>query len=130
MLALALAVVAISARARLEAGPDITVLGYPLPKLCQWKGLLGVECAGCGLTHSFVAIAHGEVARAFAHHRVGPWLFVLLALQIPYRALVLARPDWEARWGRHAGWGWWIAVALMGYAIAAWAVNGAFWASP
>jgi hypothetical protein len=35
-----------------------------LPYTCPAKGLLGVPCATCGMTHAFVALAHGDLAAA------------------------------------------------------------------
>ncbi len=62
---------------------------WPLPPLCWSKELLGVSCPGCGLTRSFVHIAHGRFATAFLTHRLGPLLFAIVLLQIPYRAAAL-----------------------------------------
>ncbi len=63
----------------------------PMPTLCMWKIATGVDCPGCGLTRCFVALAHGDLADAWRFHPVGIVLFVLLALQIPYRAIQLRR---------------------------------------
>lgn len=54
-----------------------------LPYLCPLKGLAGIPCATCGMTHAFVHLAHGDVALAFAASPLGAllaagaWLFAL-----------------------------------------------------
>jgi hypothetical protein len=63
--------------------------GWPLPELCQSKAYLGWECPGCGLTRSFVHLAHGDVAASLAVHRLGWLLALAVVLQIPYRAAAL-----------------------------------------
>jgi hypothetical protein len=64
--------------------------GWPLPEVCQSKVLLGIECPGCGLTRSFVHLAHGDVAASLAIHPLG-WLVALFVVaQIPYRLWAIA----------------------------------------
>ena len=62
---------------------------WPLPELCQSKSLLGWNCPGCGLTRSFIHLAHGNLAASLSVHRVG-WVLALgVVLQIPYRLWAL-----------------------------------------
>lgn len=50
------------------------------------------DCPGCGLTRSFIYLAHGDWRGSVAVHRFG-WLLALgVVLQIPYRMLVLWKP--------------------------------------
>jgi len=58
-----------------------------LPPICMSRGLLGITCPGCGLTRSFVAAAHGEFLSAIQMNPMGPVLFFLCCLQIPYRVI-------------------------------------------
>ena len=57
----------------------VPVLG--LPFTCPLKGLAGIPCATCGMTHAFVHLAHGDVTLAFAASPLGAllaagaWLF-------------------------------------------------------
>ncbi len=57
------------------------VLG--LPFTCPLKGLAGIPCATCGMTHAFVHLAHGHVALAVRASPLGAllaaaaWLFAL-----------------------------------------------------
>jgi hypothetical protein len=62
----------------------VPVLG--LPFICPLRGLAGIPCATCGMTHAFVHLAHGEVARAVqasplgALLAAGAWAFAVLDL--------------------------------------------------
>ena len=62
---------------------------WPIPSTCPSQVIFHVECPGCGLTRSFIFLAHGRWQEAFARHRVG-WLMALaVVLQIPYRLAAL-----------------------------------------
>jgi Protein of unknown function (DUF2752) len=58
------------------------VLGVPFT--CPLKGIAGIPCATCGMTHAFVHLAHGDVAAAFvasplgALLAAGAWLYAAL----------------------------------------------------
>jgi len=68
---------------------------WPLPSACFSKTQFHVDCPGCGLTRSFIHLAHGRLRESLESHRVG-WLMALaVVLQIPYRtaALLGRRPD-------------------------------------
>jgi hypothetical protein len=41
-----------------------------------------VDCPFCGMTRSFVALAHGEVFAAFRFHPAGPLLFAAMAVAL------------------------------------------------
>lgn len=56
-----------------------------LPGLCFSQAVLGVQCPGCGLTRSFVAFAHGRASEAVAFNPMGPFVFLVCLVQIPYR---------------------------------------------
>jgi Protein of unknown function (DUF2752) len=45
-----------------------------VPFTCPLKGIAGIPCATCGMTHAFVHLAHGEIARAFAASPLGALL--------------------------------------------------------
>jgi hypothetical protein len=67
----------------------LPVAALPLPPLCMSKELFGMDCPGCGLTRSFVHLAHGRWTESWQAHRLGWLLAALLLAQIPYRALRL-----------------------------------------
>jgi len=58
-----------------------------LPEVCTSRRILRVSCPGCGLTHSFVAVAHGEWKHAFHCNPMGPILFIICLVQLPYRLM-------------------------------------------
>lgn len=56
-----------------------------LPETCMSRRILNIPCPGCGLTRSFVAFSRGRIEEAFRFNAMGPFIYVLLLLQIPYR---------------------------------------------
>lgn len=65
----------------------------PVPETCGMQILFGRPCPGCGLTRSFIHLAHGDWRSSLAIHRIG-WLVALLVVcQIPYRLLALWKPE-------------------------------------
>lgn len=42
------------------------------PTLCPLRLITGLPCPGCGLTRSWIAAAHGELADAFSYNFFGP----------------------------------------------------------
>jgi Protein of unknown function (DUF2752) len=70
------------------------------PPICPFKLMFGIPCPGCGLTHSFCALAHGHLAAAVQFHALGPVLFVVFALALPifaYQAITRRRVTWFNR---------------------------------
>ena len=78
----------------LEVRPDQRVAlhglaEYPLPHLCSSRAFWGFECPGCGLTRSFIHLAHGRWQAASDVHPLG-WLVAAAVLaQFPYRLMAL-----------------------------------------
>ena len=95
----------------------LSLFGYRWPFYCWLHETLGIKCALCGLSRSFSTLAHGDIHAALQFHRLGPAVFALFCLQIPYRLYALAlrpRPV-NARLRRaHAG-----LVALVATAVLA-----------
>jgi len=95
VLLISLAIVAASLLLRVTDDRQGLALGSPganrLPGMCLTRAIARIDCPGCGITRSFVAAAHGDLASAFALHRLGPALFLLVLVQIPLRAYALAR---------------------------------------
>jgi len=60
-----------------------------LPPLCGSRILFGVECPGCGLTRSFVALGAGDIQQSLRFNRVGWLLALAVVAQIPYRIFAL-----------------------------------------
>jgi hypothetical protein len=61
----------------------------PLPPLCTAHSWFGVKCPGCGLTRSFIHLAHGDWSASWHTHHVGWVLALAVLLQIPYRIIGL-----------------------------------------
>lgn len=86
-----------------------------LPILCGSRFLFGLDCPGCGLTRSFVALADGDWEASYTYHRVGWLLFLAVLLQIPYRTYRLWRLRTEVaepKWPRY--FGYLLIVSLIG----------------
>jgi hypothetical protein len=66
-------------------------LNIPLPELCLMRRMTGLGCPGCGMTRCFISLAHGDWAAAWSYNPAGLFLFVVVALQIPYRSWQLWR---------------------------------------
>lgn len=82
------------------SGGVATSDGTPLGALCWLHAAFGVDCPMCGMTRSFVALAHGEVAAAFRFHPAGPLLFVAmvaLVVGVAVTAVRRTRPLVERR---------------------------------
>lgn len=45
--------------------------------ICGFKNLTGLPCPGCGLAHSFCALAKGHILSAFEYNALGPVLFII-----------------------------------------------------
>lgn len=90
-----IAVIAASVMLEVNGAGRVCVPGFrdrPLPESCPSWTLFKTPCPGCGLTRSFIHLAHGDVAASLARHRIGVLLFALVAVQIPYRVLALRHP--------------------------------------
>lgn len=54
--------------------------GAPMGVSCMSRAFLDVDCPFCGMTRSFVALAHGNVRAAFGFHAAGPLLFAAMVV--------------------------------------------------
>lgn len=81
---------------------------------CLSKTLLGLDCPGCGLTRSFVSLAHGRWEESWRFHRVGGPFFAALLFQFPWRARRLWRQrPYAPPMRRLAGAGGWMLLAAL-----------------
>lgn len=93
MLAISLPVIGLSFLLYLD-GPTHVVIPWfdmPLPPSCGMQQVLGLDCPGCGLTRSFIALAHGDLNASLAFNPGGFLVFGLALFQIPYRIAQLYR---------------------------------------
>lgn len=91
-----------------------------LPVLCWSRRLADVPCPGCGLTHAWVATAHGDFAAAFDAHFFGPLLFTAAVLWLLSRCTtrgraLLQRVQTSALSSRVTLWS--LACAWLGYSV-------------
>ncbi|MFT3830346.1 MAG: DUF2752 domain-containing protein [Opitutaceae bacterium] len=55
---------------------------------CPWRALTGLYCPGCGSTRALLALAHGDLPRAFTQN---PLLVLSLPLLLGWAAFALVR---------------------------------------
>lgn len=88
-----------------------------LPETCMSRQLFGSNCPGCGLTRSFIHLAHGNWQASMAVHRLGWMMAAATLLQFPYRISCL-------RHGRISPLGTrlpkWFGYTLIGSLVANW----------
>ena len=63
-----------------RSGDGLQLGGTPLGGLCLSRELLGLPCPFCGMTRSFVALMHFDVAAALFFHPCGPLLLLAYAV--------------------------------------------------
>jgi len=120
MLWLAIGTVAAALLLRVRPDQKVELMflqGWPAPELCQSRAWFGWECPGCGLTRSFIHLAHGDIAASLAVHPVGWLMALLVVLQIPYRLWAMRSADGQPL-GRLAPWI--VAWSLIVLLIASW----------
>jgi len=97
MLAISCAIVVCACLLRVSDDGERVVLSgpwaVPLPPTCLAREAFGIPCPGCGLTRSFVHLAHGHWRASWQSHRIG-WLLALATVaQLPYRLWAIRHPD-------------------------------------
>jgi hypothetical protein len=125
-LGLAVTVLGLSCVLNLAEGPlqvIIPGLNRPLPAICTMQLLFGMDCPGCGLTRSFISLAHGNWWDAMRFNPAGPLVFTLVALQIPYRVWQIRRlqrgqPEYSV-----GSWGSYLIYAVMIALLLQWALR-------
>lgn len=61
------------------------------PTTCLFRILTGLPCPACGMTRSWVHLAHGDVATAFEYNLFGPPGMAVAAGIVVYTAVALVR---------------------------------------
>src|SRR5437588_3628142 len=90
--------------------------GKPVP-MCQFKTVTHLPCPGCGLTRSFIGMAHLDAARAARFHPLGLVLFPLTL----FVASLLGVPD--SRRKRLTAW---IEARPVPFSVALWTLLAVF----
>ena len=98
MVAICLAVLVVSLLFEVRSDDRVAFFAlpsHPLPETCGFHALFGIPCPGCGLTRSFVHLAHGRWAQSWRAHHLGWLLAAALLFQFPYRFAALRWPERE-----------------------------------
>src|SRR5262245_43518696 len=72
---------------------QISLFGIRLPSVCLFRRITGLQCPGCGLSRAVVLALHGQFYQSFMVHVLGIPTAILLLLQIPYRLILVLRPQ-------------------------------------
>lgn len=89
-----------------------------LPELCGSKVYLNVDCAGCGLTRSFIHLAAFRPMASWNVHRAGWMVAGLVLFQIPYRTIRLAKPAM-----RIPPWAIWLVPVIFACVLLHWVLT-------
>jgi hypothetical protein len=113
MLAICLAVVVVSLLFEVRSDDRVAFFAWPshpVPETCACRALFGIPCPACGLTRSFVHLAHGRWAQSWRAHHLGWLLAAALLFQFPYRFAALRWPEREFL-GEHVS-RWYVRVVI------------------
>lgn len=65
--------------------------GQSIGGLCWFRSVFEIDCPFCGMTRSFVALAHGDLSSALRFHPAGPLLFAAMVVGVVVIVMALAR---------------------------------------
>ncbi len=88
MLIIALIAIAFSFLLTIREDGRVAVRGltnHPAPESCLSHSMFGIDCPACGLTRSFIRLAHADLAGSLHYHRLGWMMALAVILQLPYR---------------------------------------------
>jgi hypothetical protein len=109
-------IVALSFVLQVPADGQVVCCGTPrwqVPQTCLSRAWFGVECPGCGLTRSFICLAHGDWLRSWKMHRLGWFLALGVLFQFPYRIFALVRNDAAPLGNRLPRYSGYLTIALL-----------------
>lgn len=104
------------------AGNHVRIASFTLPAMCASRAVFNTDCPGCGLTRSFISLAHGKLDTALRLHRLAPALYLFFAMQVGYRlwCLIGTRGVGLERAGRINHIVGWVLIAAL---LTNWAVG-------
>lgn len=73
----------------LSSGWWFEASGLHSVSFCFLKHMTGLDCPGCGLTRSFMALSRGSVLNAFLFNPAGPLIYLVFLLYALERFLIL-----------------------------------------
>jgi hypothetical protein len=87
---------------------------------CFMAAVLHVPCPGCGMTRAATALAHGDVARAFALHPLSPVIVPLTAMLLAGQAFRYVRDGAPIGTGKMPRWLEVVCAALAALLLGVW----------
>lgn len=87
---------------------------FPRLQLCWLQRLTGVSCPGCGLTRSFCALSHGDLAGAWSFHPFGVAFYLLAVALVVWPFAARRWPGLAGRVGSSRG----LPVVAIGFVVA------------
>ena len=98
---------------------------WPVPSVdsgqptCIMRIATGLPCPGCGMTRSWVHLAHGDVARAFEYNFFGPIGFAMAVVLVVWTAYALLRRIPTSRLLDRVNPRWLVALTVvwLGYSV-------------
>ncbi len=92
-LLLACAVLAAAAVLQIDDRDRVVIPGLHLhlPESCAYLRFVGTQCPGCGLTRCFICLLDCRYREAWDYNPGGYLVFLVVAIQLPYRAVQMIR---------------------------------------
>ena len=101
----------------------VPLIDKPLPGTCTFRRLTGLDCPGCGLTRSFISLAHGQWRAAWGYNPAGVFFFAIVVFQIPYRVTQIVRIRRGIAEHRWASVDNWILIGLAALLLVQWIIG-------
>lgn len=95
-------------------------ISTPLPEMCGMVSRFGIDCPGCGLTRTFIYMAHGRFLDALHTNPVGILVFLFACAQIPMglaQVVFRIRNPLVEAWGN---WNDWCTAGLLVALVVQW----------
>jgi hypothetical protein len=101
----------------LNVGPDGKVYfpfsQLPLPESCFSRRILGVDCAGCGMSRAFISISEGNFTAARNFNSASFAMYLFVVIQVPWQGLQICQ---TLKSGRPIET-WWTLVPAIGMVV-------------
>lgn len=95
----------------------------PVPELCAAYTRFGIDCPGCGLTRTFIYMAHGQLLNAWQTNPVAILVFLFACMQIPMgvaQVIFRIRNSITEAWG---SWNDWCTAGLLIALVLQWGLR-------
>ncbi|MEJ2052916.1 MAG: DUF2752 domain-containing protein [Calditrichaceae bacterium] len=91
--------------------------------ICRFHQLTGLDCPTCGISRSFYAFSHFNIAAAFNYHLFGPVLFLIFGSLLCFylvelilrKKISLSSPYLKFRWLTGTLIGLWFITWIIGF---------------